>query len=171
MWHAHWVPLWFSRLLSDSRITGWRRLIGSPKLQIIFHKRATKYRLFLRKMTYKDKGSYESSPSCTSSHSLILLDMSYSCHTHEWVMSHTLMSHVTHVKESCHTHKWVMSHTWISHVKHIDESWHTYAWVKLHIWMSPVTYRHELSCRMCTRMLHTWIDHLIHMNTSCHAYG
>ena len=36
--------------------TGWRRLIGSPKLQIIFHKRATKYRDLLRKMTYKDKG-------------------------------------------------------------------------------------------------------------------
>ena len=35
--------------------TGWRRLIGSPKLQIIFHKRATKYRSLLRKMTYKDK--------------------------------------------------------------------------------------------------------------------
>ena len=46
--------------------TGWRRLIGSPKLQIIFHKRATKYRALLRKMTYKDKGSYESSPPCTS---------------------------------------------------------------------------------------------------------
>jgi len=42
--------------------TGWRRLIGSPKLQIIFHKRATKYRALLRKMTYKDKGSYDSSP-------------------------------------------------------------------------------------------------------------
>ena len=42
--------------------TGWPRLIGSPKLQIIFHKRATKYRSLLRKMTYKDKGSYESSP-------------------------------------------------------------------------------------------------------------
>ena len=42
--------------------TGWRRLIGSPKLQIIFHKRATKYRSLLRKMTYKDKGSYESLP-------------------------------------------------------------------------------------------------------------
>ena len=42
--------------------TGWRRLIGSPKLQIIFHKRATKYGLFLWKMTHKDKGSYESSP-------------------------------------------------------------------------------------------------------------
>jgi len=42
--------------------TGWRRLIRSPKLQIIVHKRATNYRSLLRKMTYKDKGSYESSP-------------------------------------------------------------------------------------------------------------
>jgi len=42
--------------------TGWRRLIGSPKSQIIFRKRAIKYRSLLRKMTYKDKGSYESSP-------------------------------------------------------------------------------------------------------------
>jgi len=48
--------------------TGWRRLIGSPKLQIIFHKRATKFRSLLRKMTYKDKGSYESSPPCTNAH-------------------------------------------------------------------------------------------------------
>jgi len=52
--------------------TGWRRLIGSPKLQIIFHKRATKHRSLLRKMTYKDKGFYESSPPCTSeSHDMV----------------------------------------------------------------------------------------------------
>jgi len=44
--------------------TGWRRLIGSPKLQIIFHKRATKYRALLLKMTCKIKGSYGSSPPC-----------------------------------------------------------------------------------------------------------
>ena len=50
---------------THSLVTGWRRLIGSPKLQIIFHERATKYRSLLRKMTYKDKGSYESSPPCT----------------------------------------------------------------------------------------------------------
>jgi len=50
--------------LGPHRRTGWRRLIGSPKLQIIFHKRATKYRALLRKMTCKDKGSYESSPPC-----------------------------------------------------------------------------------------------------------
>ena len=41
----------------EMRPTGWRRLIGSPNLQIIFHKRATKYKSFLRKMTYEDKGS------------------------------------------------------------------------------------------------------------------
>jgi len=44
--------------------TGWQRLKGSPKLQIIFLKRVIKYRSLLRKMTHKDKGSYESSPPC-----------------------------------------------------------------------------------------------------------
>jgi len=48
--------------------TGWRRLIESSNLQIIFHKRATKYRSLLPKMTYKDKGSYESSPPCRHIH-------------------------------------------------------------------------------------------------------
>jgi len=49
---------------SSKATTGWRRLIGSPKVQIIFHKRATKYRSLLRKMTYQDEGSHECSPPC-----------------------------------------------------------------------------------------------------------
>ena len=53
------------RVFVKHTATGWRRFIGSPKLQIICHKRATKYRSLLRKMTYKDKGSYESSPPCS----------------------------------------------------------------------------------------------------------
>ena len=58
----------FSLSLSHTCILqGGRRLIGSPKLHIIFHKRAIKYRLLLRKMTSKDKGSYESAPPCTAS--------------------------------------------------------------------------------------------------------
>ena len=40
----------------------WRRVIGSPQLQIISRKKPAKYRSLLRKMTYKDKGSYESWP-------------------------------------------------------------------------------------------------------------
>jgi len=33
--------------------TGWRGLVGFPKSQIIFHKRATKYRSLLRKLPMK----------------------------------------------------------------------------------------------------------------------
>jgi len=44
--------------------TGWRRLIGSPRLQIIFHKRATEYRSLVRKMTHQDEAFYEYSPPC-----------------------------------------------------------------------------------------------------------
>ena len=65
--------------------TGWRRLIGSPKLQVIFNKRATKYRSLLRKMTYKDKGSYESSPPCIRMTTHMTIHTHYqiaSCETH-----------------------------------------------------------------------------------------
>ena len=47
-----------------TRGTGWRRPIGCLKLQVIFRKRATNDRALLRKMTCKDKASYESSPPC-----------------------------------------------------------------------------------------------------------
>jgi len=46
--------------------TGWRRLIGRLKLQVICLKGATNYRALLQKMTYEDKASYGSPPSCTS---------------------------------------------------------------------------------------------------------
>jgi len=76
---------------SDSYIhthTGWRRLIGSPKLRIIFHKRATKYSSLWRKMTYKDKGSYESLPPCTHTHRVCFhsyTDILTHLHTHTLV--------------------------------------------------------------------------------------
>jgi len=57
--------------------------------------------------------------------------MDESCHTHEWVMSHIWMSHVTpidesvtHMNESCHTCECVMSHIRMSHVTPMDESNH-----------------------------------------------
>jgi len=46
--------------------TGWPRPIGCLKLQVIFRKRATKYRSLLRKMTCKDEASYGSWPPCMS---------------------------------------------------------------------------------------------------------
>ena len=62
--HCNTLQHTATHLFRDYSDTGWRGLIGSPRLQIIFHKRATKYRSLLQKTTYKDKGSYESLPPC-----------------------------------------------------------------------------------------------------------
>jgi len=59
--HAHTA----TALYIDSALhTVWRRPIGCLKLQVIFCKRATNYRALLRKMTCKDKASYDSTPHC-----------------------------------------------------------------------------------------------------------
>ena len=52
------IMVWY---VSD---TGWSRCIGSPKLHVIFHNRATNYRALLRKMTNRDKASYGSWQPC-----------------------------------------------------------------------------------------------------------
>ena len=44
--------------------TGWRRLIGFLKVQVVFCKRATNSRALLLKMTYEDKASDDSTPLC-----------------------------------------------------------------------------------------------------------
>jgi len=43
---------------------GWRRLRGCLELQVILRKRATNCSALLRKMTYEDKASYDSTPPC-----------------------------------------------------------------------------------------------------------
>jgi len=184
----------FSRVYTH---TGWPRLIGSPKLQIIFHKKATKYRPLLRKMTYKDKGSYESSPPCNWMHmwrvciwnvSLCILDRRIICHyvriicvtqlndmtrsyrTYQSVVSHVCMSYVTQRKESCHTYEKVVSHIWMSHVIHMNESCHTYEGVMSQICMSRVTHMYESCHTYEWVMSHIWMSHVTHLNESCHTY-
>ena len=102
--------------------TGWRRLIGSPKLQIIFHKRATKYRALLRKMTYKDKASYESSPPCISKAWLVIhvicniCDLYYMCdmtHSHVWHDSFRCVTWRIHMWDMTHSHDlWYICNVW-----------------------------------------------------------
>jgi len=53
-----------SKMCRGALGTGWRRLIGCRKLQVIFCKRATNYRALLRKMPYENKASYDSTPPC-----------------------------------------------------------------------------------------------------------
>ena len=141
---------------SRERDTGWRRPIGCLKLQVIFRKRATNYSALLRKMTYEDKASYESTPPCMYifdkstyqrgkftrifvSNFIIMTwlihicDMAHSCVWHDlfmcvtWLFP-TLFICVTY--KPCHTYEWVMSHT------HMNESCHTYEWVMSHIEMA-----------------------------------
>ena len=50
---------------------GWRRAIGCLELQVIYRKRATNYGALLRKITYKDKASYDSTPPCISFSSFV----------------------------------------------------------------------------------------------------
>jgi len=56
----------FQLVIASSTVTGWRRLIGCLKLQVLFRKRVTNYMALLRKMTSEDKAFYGSSPHCDS---------------------------------------------------------------------------------------------------------
>ena len=72
--------------------TGWRRRIGCLTLQVIFRKRATNYRALLRKITYKDKASYESTPCSTSAHATVFLVVLHSNCAHDTLCS-IIVSH------------------------------------------------------------------------------
>ena len=78
----------------ERQTTEWRRVIGCLKLQVIFCKRATEYRALWRKMTCRDKASYDSTPPCT------LLD-----HTLQQTATHcnTLQHTATHCNTLQHT--------------------------------------------------------------------
>ena len=124
--------------------TGWRRHIGSPKLQIIFHKRATKYRSLLQKMTCKDKGSYESSPPCI---------IRWQLHTSQWAMSQST-SHVTHEKNHV-TLMWVISRTnesCLDRMRHVTYARDMSHARKNHVTLKWVTSRTNESCHV--RMRH-----------------
>jgi len=59
------------------------------------------------------------------------------------VMSHILLSHVSHMNESCLTYEWVMEHIWMSHGTHMNESCLTYEWVMEHTFLSHVSHMTE----------------------------
>ena len=71
---------------------------------------------------------------------------------HDWIMAH----HLLHVNESCHTYEWVMSHTWRSHVSHVSDSSLSEASTStLHKRDTPVT--HSPPCQTCEWvMLQMW---------------
>ena len=58
-------------------------------------------------------------------HERVMSHTKESCHTSEWC------TRLQQFMVQCHTHEWVMSHTWMSHVTCMNTSWHTCARVVL----------------------------------------
>jgi len=120
-WRIHMNMTFDIRILRVPSDTGWRRPIGSLKLQAIFRKRATHYRALSRKMTYEDKASYASTPPC------IRIHMGKRIHLGSRMAIWIRMSNITHMNSySWHLlyefirayefpHEFIgqMSHTWI----------------------------------------------------------
>ena len=50
-----YISVYIYMIIHKSAGTGWRRLIGCLKLQVIFRKRATNYRALWRKMTHEQR--------------------------------------------------------------------------------------------------------------------
>jgi len=71
--------------------------------------------------------------------------MNESCCTHEWVVSHVWMSHVTHMNESCCAYEWhheSAPYEWVTQT-HLNES-HVHIWMS-HEWMTQrVTHNESL---------------------------
>ena len=79
-------------------------------------------------------------------------------HTHEWVTSHTWMSHVTHMNESCHT--------WMSHIAHyfigahdsfmcVTRPIHVCDMTRLWVWLTHLWMWHD-SFMSVTWLIHEW---------------
>jgi len=66
----------------------------------------------------------------------------------EGVMSHTSMSHVSHMHVPCHIYAWVMSHTWMSNVIHIKVCRHV-SFSIYYKWMNRVMHM-DMSWHICT---------------------
>jgi len=102
--------------------TGWRRPIGCLKLQVIFRKRATNYRALLRKMTYKDKASYGSSPPCGTAtvirhrHCAAIATSHAHARTHSRTHTHTH----THMYSLSLTHTHTYTHTHTPYSPHVS---------------------------------------------------
>ena len=70
-------------------------------------------------------------------------------------MSHIKLSHVTHER--------VMSHIWMSHVTRMNDSYQAYEWVMSHVWMSLIARIHT-PCHTHERVMsHTLMSHATHV--------
>ena len=128
--------------------TGWRRLIGCHKLQVIFRKRATNCRALLRKMAYKDKAFYGSLPPCsTRIANCYELDNPVIQQSKSDWSSFTSQSNIDFARTHTHTLTYTHTHThtcvgvrasdemsWMSHTRVLCVPWmYTWMYVSIHL--------------------------------------
>ena len=159
------------------------------KLQIIFHKRATKYGSLLWKMTCKDKRSYESSPPCIL-HMMQSLCAYIHVRIYTYVQSHTAVTHVLctpsmyayiHMCRATRQHVWLVTHVLctprdcmqsvsydiLCHIHRIKFS------RMKSIWMNHIIMSHTSAALLRIHegvTSHLWMCHVTHMDVSCHTY-
>jgi len=101
-----------------------------------------------------------------SFHTYVYLTSRESCHSYEWVMSHTWISHGKYV-ESCHSYPGIILHICICMTSR--ESWHTYEWVMSHICMSHGEYIE--SCHTHKLVMANMLSHVTHIDISFQTYA
>jgi len=132
--------------------TGWRRLIGSRKMQIIFHKRATKYRSLLQKMTYKNRGSYESSPPCTMWY-IFLNIFVYTTHKvsqiHEYIYEYVSPYFCTYIHTCTYTWICICMHIYMQACKCIFKCTCIYVHMYVYVCICICIYNTGIYINMC----------------------
>jgi len=132
------------------------------KLQIIFHKRATKYGSLLWKMTCKDKRSYESSPPC-----ILHMMQSLCAYIHVRIYTYVQSRLVTHVLCTPRDCMQSVSYDILCHIHRIKFS------RMKSIWMSHIIMSHTSAALLRIHegvTSHLWMCHVTHMDVSCHTY-
>jgi len=134
--------------------------MGCLKLRFSLRKRATNYRALLRKMTYKDKASYDSTPpwsiawrAAGTTHSYV----TWLIHCGRVIRDMT-RPYVTWLIHICH-----MTHSYTSRDSLVYVTWLIHMWYDSVIYDMPHSYMsHDSSIYDMTRPCVTWLVHMWH---------
>jgi len=178
--------VWHDSFICVTRLTEWRRPTGCLKLQVIFRQRTTNYRSLLQKMTYKDKASYGSSPSCSNicekSHSCVwhnscirasfrrALTLLCSSDTSQHVCMIWLIRMCVHTCDMTHSYVWHDSFICVEWLIHMGAVTYVYVWHDAFICVTWLAYMCDVTRSYVWRDSFICVTWLIHMCDMTHSY-
>ena len=146
-------------------------------MHIIFHKRATKYRSLLRKMTYKEKGSYKSLPPCIGNRSNFFLDYSDSFAKGFYIVFFFFWKEPSQFGEPAYrcyprTYMHTCVHTYVCMYVHtcmyayLHTNVHTY--INTYVYTHIRTYIHQYICIYTHTCMHTCVYAYMYIHAPSH---